>query len=92
MTEHEADVDFLVHRAVLAGICRFSDSHRDYGLSSNSIVSIAYGLMPLEEQEMPSDRWDLAACERMWRKLPEHRKTENAVLAMDRARENLRDP
>jgi hypothetical protein len=40
-------------------------------------------------QDLPWDEQDLAACERMWRKLPHHRKTKAVREAMDNARAAL---
>lgn len=77
------DVEFLVKRAAKAeSMTGFS--RRGSGMSSNSIVVIAYGL--LENQYLPSDTSDLAACERMWLKLPAHRKTPKVIEAMGKAR------
>lgn len=83
-TDLLADVDFLVARSGHAGSCSFSDG-RETGMSSNSIVAIAYGKLPLENQVLPSDWSDLNACERMWLKLPKHRKTLDAITALARA-------
>lgn len=85
MTEHEKDIEFLLKRAMQAGRCDFEDT-RDTGLSSNSIVGIAYGIIKLQDQKLPSDPTDLRACENMFNKLPEHRKTENVLKAMASAR------
>ena len=81
------DVAFLAGRSMNAGRVRFA-SDRDTGMSSNYIVALAYGVEA--ERRLPSDAADLAACERMWEKLPEHRKTEVVVMAMDDAREALK--
>jgi hypothetical protein len=81
----QADVAFLARRSLQAGGCSFTDE-RDSGTSSNSIVAIAYGLIAPDLQVLPGDENDLAACERMWVKLPDHRKTNDAVTAMERAR------
>ena len=85
----QQDVEFLANRALRCqSVYRttFDYSTRDTGLSSNSIVLIAYGQINLERQYMPSDLFDMQACERMWEKLPEHRKTGNAIKAMEAAR------
>jgi len=84
-----ADIDFLVKRTMEAGTCNFTDE-RDTGSSSNSIVAIAYGAQELKDQILPGDMGDLNACKNMWKKLPEHRKTEDAKKAMERA-ENFRN-
>lgn len=55
-------------------------------VSSNSLISIAYGFTAVGQQRLPCDVFDLAACETMWAILPEHRKTEAAVEAMAAAR------
>lgn len=86
-----ADVGFLLDRSLKAGSCSFT-SERDTGLSSNSIVAIAYGTHGLKDQVLPGDGSDLAACEKMWLRLPDHRKTENAIKAMERARREIRGP
>jgi hypothetical protein len=59
---------------------------RDTGMSSNSIVAIAYELSNLKEQCLPSDISDMISCENMWIKLPEHRRKGNAAIAMEKAR------
>lgn len=86
-----ADVSFLAARCAASGSCSLSDDERDYGMSSNSMVAIAYGLTPLANQCMPGDNSDLRACERMWQKLPVHRKTADAIEAMRRAKLSLSD-
>lgn len=80
------DVEFLAKRQNKAGSFSFNDDGRDTGVSSNSIVSIAYGLLELSKQYFPGDHSDLQACERMWSKLPEHRKQGDALKAMEAAR------
>lgn len=80
-TELIADIKFLARRSMLAGTCSFTPE-RECGVSSNSIVAIAYGIEKLKDQNMPSDEWDLEACKNMWRKLPKHRKRTNACNAM----------
>lgn len=80
------DIEFLANRQVHSGSLG-SSSPRDTGLSSNSIVSIAYGLVDIDNQTLPLDRYDLEACERMWEKLPEHRKVGATLVAISRARE-----
>ena len=84
-----ADIDFLVSRTMKAGTCNFTDE-RDTGSSSNSIVAIAYGMQKLKDQILPGDMSDLNACRNMWKKLPEHRKTAEAIKAMENA-ENFRE-
>jgi len=84
-SETDLDIKFLAERAGEAGKTRFS-GYRETGASSNSIVSIAYGILPLADQILPSDESDLTACENMWKKLPEHRKTPEVLSAMERAR------
>ena len=86
MTEEQLyeDVLFLAMRAEKAGQINTSLT-RDYGASSNSIVSIAYGLQYLAHQTYPRDRADLNACKEMWRKLPAHRKVGDALAAYKKA-------
>lgn len=81
----QLDIEFLARRQAKAG--SFShDFLRDTGMSSNSIVSIAYCVLALEDQIFPADASDMTACENMWKKLPAHRKTGSAFIAMSRAR------
>ncbi|MDD5303086.1 MAG: hypothetical protein PHS14_08240 [Elusimicrobia bacterium] len=82
-SEYEADIAFLLARARQAGGIYFSEE-RDVGLSSNSLVAIAYG--SAESQTLPRDQSDLDACEHAFAKLPEHRKTIEARAALARAR------
>jgi hypothetical protein len=84
--ELHADVRFLAKRQLNAAHVPSTDWERETGVSSNCIVAIAYGVLPPDKQVLPSDADDLAACERMWAKLPAHRKTEKVVKAMERAR------
>lgn len=88
--KHDLDIEFLALRQLKAGWYSPSPD-RDTGTSSNSIVAIAYGVKDLSEQEMPSDMSDLMACERMWDKLPNHRKTKDALKAMDAARMHIKN-
>ena len=88
-TELKADLLFLSNRAEQAGRCRLS-GYRETGISSNSIVSIAYNHIKLQDQVLPSDESDLQACKNMWEKLPEFRKTANAKKAMERAEQALK--
>ena len=80
-----ADIEFLAKRQQMASAISFY-GERDTGVSSNSIVSIAYGVTKLENQSFPSDLSDMMACENMWKKLPTHRKTGDGLTAMERAR------
>lgn len=83
----QQDIDFLAKRSLKASSVNFgNDFQRDTGMSSNSIVAIAYGLSSLKEQHFPWDSSDMNSCENMWRKLPEHRKTGDALKAMEAAR------
>ncbi len=82
--KQKTDIDFLVARNMKAGSLSFS-AGRETGISSNSIVAIAYGKQKLNQQQMPSDHSDLKACQCMWGKLPKHRKTKDAIQAMTRA-------
>lgn len=83
--QYQEDIDFLARRQLQASKISFY-GHRDTGISSNSIVAIAYGIMKLENQELPGDVDDMQSCENMWRKLQEHRKQGDAFIAMEAAR------
>jgi hypothetical protein len=87
----QSDVVFLADRGSRTGSCRVFDmSERDTGMSSNSIVGIAYGLVSLDKQFLPSDMEDLMSCRRMWSKLPDHRRTDDAKEAMKRAEQAVK--
>jgi len=79
-----ADLEFLVGRIKYAWRTERSGVVGEWGLSSNSLVAIAYGCMDVEDQKLPVDKWDLAACEKMWELLPSHRKTQVVVDAFFR--------
>jgi len=80
----KADVAYLLARSMRAGSCDLG-GERDTGISSNSLVGIAYGTIPIEAQEFPSDRADLAAVARAYEKLPRHRQTKLVEEALHRA-------
>lgn len=79
--------DYLAERALLAGRIPFRE--RDCGASSNYIVAIACWMAITKA--LPLDQDDIDACERMWAKLPESMKTEEAVAAMNEARAALKE-
>ena len=81
----QEDIKFLAERQLKAGSVSFM-GERETGVSSNSIVAIAYGLEPLDKQCFPGDVSDMQSCENMWKKLPEHRKTGDGLKAMEAAR------
>lgn len=83
-----ADIAFLAERSGWAGHCLFTED-REVGISSNSIVAIAYGLRTLAQQELPCDWSDLQACERTVAKLPTHRRTADVESAIAAARKVL---
>ena len=78
----KADIAFLLARSGHAGSCSFSPG-RWTGMSSNAIVSVAFGG---EQTDMPSDRGDYAACVRTFARLPRHRRTHAVKDAMRKAR------
>jgi hypothetical protein len=86
--EEKADFDFLLDRAMRCGWVTFTEE-RETGISSNSIVGIAYGIESLNKQRMPGDFSDLNACRNMWKKLPPHRKEGDAKTAMERAEQKI---
>lgn len=88
--EETEDFNFLLNRCGKAGSILFTED-RDTGQSSNSIVSIAYGLTGLDKQILPRDGSDLRACENMFIKLPAHRKTNTVCLAISKARRALNE-
>jgi len=80
--QYEADIAFLLLRAGSAGTvtCR---PDRWTGMSSNALVSLAYGG---EQKAMPWDRDDYAACVRTVRRLPRHRRTPTVMEGLRKAR------
>lgn len=86
--EIEADMAFLLRRAMWAGRCPFGPD-REVGLSSNDLVRFAYtGQAP---DHWPYDASDYAACEEAYRALPEHRQTSavrKKLREMDRFMQN----
>ena len=82
LDEMQADIDFLLLRSGRAGSCSFT-SDRWTGMSSNALVSLAYGG---KQDAMPHDRSDYAACVRTVRRLPKHRRTPEVLDGLRRAR------
>lgn len=74
----QSDIDFLARRQQRAGSVSFSRG-RETGISSNSLVSLAYGV---GELEMPSDWGDYAACARAFKRMPRHRRTSEILAAL----------
>ena len=70
----QQDIDFLLIRSMQAGCMNFTKD-RNTGLSSNSLVRLAYS--PHSVPEMPFDASDLKACKLTFKSLPEHRKTDD---------------
>jgi hypothetical protein len=83
LTEQQADTAFLLARAGHAGSCSFAPG-RWTGMSSNAIVSVAFGG---EQTALPSDMSDYLACVRTFRRLPRHRRTPTVRAALKRARD-----
>ena len=83
--ELQEDITFLVERSMKSSGITFG-SERDTGMSSNSIVAIAYEVSTLENQCLPSDLSDMISCENMWIKLPANRRNGDAAKAMKKAR------
>lgn len=79
--KEQADFDFLLDRFAQS----IDDPKDEIGMSSNSIVAIAYGIQSLAEQELPADKSDLERCVKTWQKLPAHRRVGDALAAMYRA-------
>lgn len=82
--QYEQDIAFLVARQREAGSCTFSGD-RWTGMSSNAIVCVAYGG---EQDAMPRDRGDYAACVRTVKRLPRHRRTSTVMTALWLAKEH----
>lgn len=76
------DVEFLAKRQEKCSRISFVDEKRDTGVSSNSLCSYAFGIIPLQELKMPHDRADYKACERMFNNLPKHRQTRRVKKAL----------
>jgi hypothetical protein len=84
INELRDDIDYLARRAQRAGSFSCSE-RRDTGMSSNAIVSLAYGVG--EQGALPSDRSDYAACVNAVRGLPRHRRTPKVMDALRKAKE-----
>ena len=79
----KADIEYLARRAGRAG--SFSCiGWRDTGRSSNAIISLAYGIG--EQDDLPRDRSDYAACVNAVRGLPRHRRTRKIMDALRKAK------
>jgi len=83
----QEDVIFLSKRSLRCGSVGFGNNQRDTGISSNSIVAIAYGIITLKDQCMPGDLSDMLSIDRMWDKLPIHRKSKDVKQAYKNAKE-----
>ena len=83
LAEQQADTAFLLARAGHAGSCSFAPG-RWTGMSSNAIVSVAFGG---DQIALPSDMSDYLACVRTFRRLPRHRRTPTVRAALKRARD-----
>lgn len=75
----EEDIAFLAPRAFKDGEW-YADEERDFGLSANNLVNVAYGAK--DAGNRPYDIWDMRACERAYVKLPAHRMTEEVRLLL----------
>jgi hypothetical protein len=53
------------------------------------LVNIAYGKISLDKQVLPSDYSDLKACEKVFEKIPAHRKTKDVLIALNDARAHV---
>lgn len=82
--QRTADAAFLVAQA---GVTRHDEPGP--GSASASLVSLAYGLIDLEQVSLPTSGSELAPCERIHDRLPAHRRTETVALALARQREAL---
>lgn len=71
LRDAQEDIAFLLARSGNAGNCMFGGK-RWTGISSNALVSIAFGE---PDNGLPSDSSDLAACYRAVMRLPAHRRT-----------------
>ena len=87
MVDMKADIEYLARRAQRAG--SFSCSGwRDTGASSNAIINLAYGIG--EQDNLPRDRSDYAACVNAVRGLPRHRRTRKIMDALRKAKSAYR--
>lgn len=82
-----ADVSFLLLRSGKAGSVSFSDKRRWTGMSSNAIVSVAYGG---KQDALPSDHSDFMSCLLCVRRLPRHRRTPEVAQALAKAKAAFR--
>lgn len=82
----EDDLHFLLERMFKNNGISVKNNKRDIGLSSNSIVAIAYGIISIKDQTLPVDISDMQCCECMWEKLPKHRRKGESLKAIEAAR------
>jgi hypothetical protein len=80
-----ADIGFLAKRASKCG--GFEDTEkRSWGIAANSLIDFAYSLCSMQTLKMPADKNDFNACQRAFKKLPEHRKTRDVLCALEKQR------
>ncbi len=84
----ETDIRFLARRAERAGWLE-PRTWRDTGVSANSLVSLAYGMIDSRDQDMPGDWYDYAACVRTVRRMPRHRRSRAVTKALGEARRHV---
>ena len=77
--------NFLLDRANAAWSISFSDD-RWTGMSSNALVTIAFGG---EDNSLPSDSSDLAACYRTVMRLPDHLVTQDVLKQLKRGEDEV---
>lgn len=81
----KAERDFLLARSGAAGKVSFG-GERWTGMSSNALVTIAFGG---EDNRLPLDGSDLAACYRTIQRLPAHLLTERVFKQLHRGENHV---
>lgn len=81
-----AERDFLLLRCSNAGKVSFHNE-RWTGVSSNALVDVAF--FGREDNSLPWDGQDLAACYRTVMRLPEHLKTDAVFAQLKRGEDNV---
>jgi hypothetical protein len=83
------DVRFLAKRAQIAGFYKHSYD-RDFGMSANSLCSLAYGQITLDQIVAPGNIRDYNTCQRLYEQLPEHRRRPEVKKALEMQKKSLK--
>lgn len=85
------DLDFLLQRSKTSGHFSFSETNRCTGVSSNALVIFAFSGVAPNKDHFPSDPSDYKACLRTIDMLPNHRRTEEVFLLLNKYRLHVKN-